>query len=75
MPDLREVDRLEVSGHAFERIVLEPFFDCWRCQYAIDGVKHELFHEPKENVAGLATEEEFLTYMKAQSLGMPVARE
>jgi hypothetical protein len=74
MPDLGELDRLEVASHTFERLVLEKFLDCWRVQFAIDGVKHELFHEPAANVDGM-TAEEFLTYIKAQSLGTARARE
>jgi hypothetical protein len=65
----RELDTLETSSHIFEIIRLEKVSDFWRCQMAIDGIKAPEFIEPHAHVAEMHSDE-FLTYMKSQSLGM-----
>jgi hypothetical protein len=73
MPDLGELDSLEIVGHTFEIIHLAKVNDYWCVQMAVDGIPHEMFYEPAANVDGM-TSNEFETYMKAQALGAPVGR-
>lgn len=65
----RELDNLETKSHTFEIILLEKQNDFWRCQMAIDGMLSPEFIEPHAHVVEMNSEE-FLTYMKSQSLGM-----
>lgn len=65
----RELDSLETSSHVFEIIRLEKVSDFWLCQMAIDGRVSPEFIEPHAHVVEL-NGEDFLNYMKSQSLGM-----
>lgn len=63
------IDTLETASHSFEILLLRKEGEWWHAQFAIDGVKCPDFFEPAFNVEGLR-EEDFLRYMKAQSLAM-----
>lgn len=59
----------ELAGHQFELLRLEQMGEMWYAQFAIDGRPYPAFFEPKQNVHHM-TEEDFLAYMKCQSLTM-----
>jgi len=59
----------EIAGHRFEIMRLEQMGDFWLAQFAVDGRPYPSFFEPKSNVHHMR-EEEFLAYMKCQSLTM-----
>ena len=63
------VNRTECEGHTFEILRLEKKGEWWHAHFAVDGVKYPPFDEPACNVDGL-TREQFLYYMRAQSLTM-----
>jgi hypothetical protein len=59
----------ELAGHRFEILRLESLGDMWYAQFAVDGRPYPPFFEPKSNVHYMP-EDEFLAYMKCQSLTM-----
>lgn len=59
----------ELAGHRFEILRLEAMGEMWYAQFAVDGRPYPAFFEPKQNVHHLS-EEDFLAYMKCQSLTM-----
>ena len=48
---------------------LESMGEMWYAQFAVDGRPYPAFFEPKSNVHSMK-EDEFLAYMKCQSLTM-----
>jgi hypothetical protein len=59
----------EIVGHRFEILRLESMGEMWYAQFAVDGRPYPAFFEPKSNVDTMK-EDEFLAYMKCQSLTM-----
>ena len=59
----------ELAGHRFEIMRLESVGEMWYAQFAVDGKPYPAFFEPKSNVHEMP-EEDFLAYMKCQSLTM-----
>jgi hypothetical protein len=59
----------EIVGHRFEILRLESMGEMWYAQFAVDGRPYPAFFEPKSNVDAMK-EDEFLAYMKCQSLTM-----
>lgn len=59
----------ELAGHRFELLRLESMGEMWYAQFAVDGRPYPAFFEPKSNVHHMP-EDEFLAYMKCQSLTM-----
>jgi len=59
----------ELAGHRFEILRLESIGEMWYAQFAVDGKPYPAFFEPKSNVHYMR-EDEFLAYMKSQSLTM-----
>jgi hypothetical protein len=59
----------ELVGHRFEILRLESMGEQWYAQFAVDGRPNPPFFVPKSNVFHMQ-EDEFLEYMKCQSLTM-----
>jgi hypothetical protein len=60
---------VDIQGHQFEILTLRREGEMWLAQFAIDGRKYPAFYEPYSNTVEMR-EEEFLPYMKSQSLAM-----
>lgn len=61
----------EIAGHRFEILRLESMGDQWLAQFAVDGKPYPAFFEPKSNVHHMP-EDDFLAYLKCQSLTMMI---